>query len=67
MKIGDKFYAIVKRGQHSKTLEGIEAAGRKIGPFTATKVTKNQIEARDTGFVRQFLFRDFDISGPLGF
>jgi len=37
VKAGQRFYATVRGGPHSRTLDGKEVAGRKIGPFTATR------------------------------
>ena len=36
IKAGQEFYAVVRKGPHSCTLEGIEGAGKRIGPFRAT-------------------------------
>jgi len=36
IRAGKEFYAVVCKGPHSCTLEGIEGAGRRIGPFRAT-------------------------------
>jgi len=36
VKAGQEFYAIVRQGPYSRTLEGIEGAGRRLGPFRAT-------------------------------
>jgi len=37
VKAGQEFYAVVRKGPHSVTLEGVEGAGRRIGPFRATR------------------------------
>ena len=37
IKAGQKFYAIICRGEHSKTLGGEEGAGQRLGPFTASR------------------------------
>ena len=36
VKAGQEFYAVVRKGPRSRTLEGVEGAGRRIGPFRAT-------------------------------
>jgi hypothetical protein len=50
IKKGDKFYAIVKKGDHSKTLDGVEGAGRKLGPFVCTLVKPTLIECETHRF-----------------
>ena len=57
IKVGSKFYGIVRKGQHSKTLGGVEGAGRKIGPFTCTELKKNMVMTKD----RQFNKQDWDL------
>lgn len=58
VKEGQEFYAIVRKGQHSCTLEGEEAAGRKIGPFKAWRdSTSLGAETADRYFCRN----DFNI------
>jgi hypothetical protein len=37
IKAGLKFYAIIRRGEHSKTLGGEEGAGQRLGPFAASR------------------------------
>lgn len=37
VKAGQEFYATILKGPHSRTLEGVEGAGRRIGPFRATR------------------------------
>ena len=54
---GDTFYATVKLGPHSKDLLGNECAGKKIGPFVATRVLGAKVEAGG----RQFVYQDFMI------
>jgi hypothetical protein len=56
IKIGDTFNVVLRKGIYLKTLgsKGIsdskEAAGRKLGPFIATKVTAQAVEAGDRIF-----------------
>ena len=37
IKKGESFYATIRKGPHSITLGGEQAAGRKIGPFIASQ------------------------------
>jgi len=37
VKAGQEFYAVVRKGPHSCTLEGVEGAGRRIGAFRASR------------------------------
>ncbi len=37
IKEGESFIATIRRGPHSVTLGGEQAAGRKIGPFVASE------------------------------
>jgi len=37
VKAGQEFYAVVRKGPQSRTLEGVEGAGKRIGPFRATR------------------------------
>ena len=37
VKAGQEFYAVVRKGPHSCTLEGVEGAGKRTGPFRATR------------------------------
>lgn len=53
-----KFYATLRKGEHSKTMGGTEAAGRKLGPFVETKRTSTSIESID----RQFAYSDWSIT-----
>jgi len=58
IKQGETFYATVKTGPYSKDLLGNECAGRKLGPFVATKIFLAKVEA---GF-REFSFQNFMIT-----
>ena len=63
MQINDLFHVRVKKGMHSKTLGGREAAGRILGPFRATKILPTEIIAalgRDPEG-RQFNYNRFEI------
>ena len=55
IKPGDKFIAVIREG--FKTLGGVEAAGRKLGPFTATKTAKIRVYVGS----RHFNYTDFEI------
>ena len=58
VKKGQEFYATVRKGPHSRTLGGEETAGRKIGPFTASRdSTSMGAETKD----RFFCTNDFII------
>ena len=37
IKAGQEFYAVVRKGPRSRTLAGVEGAGRRLGPFRATR------------------------------
>ena len=58
IKAGNKFFATVKKGNHSKDLEGNECAGKKIGPFIATVIRTNKVEA---GW-RHFVYQDWALT-----
>ena len=62
IKKGESFYAIVKKGLRSKTLDGKEAAGRRIGPFIA--LYDNTSLATETE-ERYFKHTDFHIEKGL--
>jgi len=58
IKAGQEFYAVVRKGPHSVTLEGKEGAGRRIGPFRASRdSTSLGVEAGS----RFFCPNDFEI------
>ena len=52
IQVGDSFYAIIKKSKYSKTLRGKERAGRRVGPFVCTGVSKFDIETEDRHFQR---------------
>ena len=56
IKKNDRFIAVVKKGEHSRTFGGAEGAGTKLGPFVAWKVEPGLIEIKDG---RQFTHRLF--------
>ena len=47
----DTFYAVLRKNERSKTLGGVEAAGRRIGPFVTTNVAALVVTAGDRIFV----------------
>ena len=48
---GESFYATIRKGPHSITLGGEEAAGRKVGPFVASQdSTALGVDAGDIHF-----------------
>ena len=55
--IGYSFYAVIRRGERSKNWMGDEMAGKKLGPFQATRETNLNVQAGG----RVFLLTDFDI------
>jgi len=57
VKIGQLFYAVVRKGPHSKTLEGVEAAGRRIGPFTASRDSDSLGVVADSRFFSNNAFK----------
>ena len=51
IKKGQPFYATIRKGPHSCTLGGEQAAGRTIGPFIASQdSTARGVDAGDIHF-----------------
>ena len=62
IKKGEVFYATVRIGLRSLTLEGKEGAGRRIGPFTASRDNNSLATETENRF---FAHRDFKIEKGL--
>lgn len=59
IQVGEQFLAEIKNSEHSRTLAGEQRAGKMLGPFTASKVSKIAIEAEGDEWV--FAYRYFKI------
>jgi len=53
ISIGDKFKAIVRSSEHSKTLGGEEGAGRVMSDLVCTQIGKNDVRTSDFIFSKQ--------------
>jgi len=53
ISIGDKFKAIVRSSEHSKTLGGEEGAGRVMSDLVCTQINKNEVRTSDFIFSKQ--------------